>query len=391
MLINEIDWIYEILSKQSSKIVTAEETKFEIDKLDLKFNKIRATWDMVVFSRVASCSLKRYFQLHLEGILDILDTFSYFEDSDNKESQIVVLKYIRSNLESLLMYLKKNFYIYLNLNIKAPQYIKRTFLNSLQFDIYSLKDFLFTAAIDVDLKTCLSVWLEQVKKESATKEYTFAMLDYIIDILTEIKKDLQLEEIDATATLSENLMFANFNYLGFFQYRQLQIQKGTTNIDDKTKLKILKDERLLLKFSEESTVVYDNRWPSLKTMLLIWVGEEIESTQQSIKENEKKYKLLHRHKLYYNISVAHLALLTKLFQKENFFGDVSLTEIFKFMSIHYRTKRQDNISLGSISKSFYSTDQVTAAVVKDKLQNMINRINRDFFPVLIVAMLFVHA
>jgi hypothetical protein len=54
--------------------------------------------------------------------------------------------------------------------------------------------------------------------------------------------------------------------------------------------------------------------------------------------------------------------------------------VFKFFSRNFETKRQKSVSAGSLSKEYYSTSQVTAAVVRDMLQKMIARIDRNFFP-----------
>ena len=119
-------------------------------------------------------------------------------------------------------------------------------------------------------------------------------------------------------------------------------------------------------------------------MLCGWLAEEINCIEKSMMENHDLFQPPNE-KLSLNLSVAHLACLTRLFFEENLFNNARLTGIFKFIACHYSTKRQTDISTGSLSKEYYSTSQVTAAVVRGILLKMVARINRNFFPVLAVT------
>jgi hypothetical protein len=85
-----------------------------------------------------------------------------------------------------------------------------------------------------------------------------------------------------------------------------------------------------------------------------------------------------------NLSVAQIACFIKLFYDEGIFINASITDILKFVVVHYRSKRQQQISYGSLSKEYYSISQVTAAVLKDYLSRMIAKINKHYFPVVAV-------
>lgn len=81
-----------------------------------------------------------------------------------------------------------------------------------------------------------------------------------------------------------------------------------------------------------------------------------------------------------NISVAYLACFLKVFCDEKLRANVSLSDMFNFVSSHFSTVRRENISAGSLSENFYSTTQVTAAKVQGIQQQMIARINQHYFP-----------
>lgn len=80
------------------------------------------------------------------------------------------------------------------------------------------------------------------------------------------------------------------------------------------------------------------------------------------------------------ISVSYMACLIKLFYEEELFATENLTSIFKFYASNFTSKRQPVISQDSLSKEYYSLDAHTAARIKKILQNMIDRLNRGFFP-----------
>jgi len=185
-----------------------------------------------------------------------------------------------------------------------------------------------------------------------------------------------------TNAIDDKLSELNFNHLSYFCYRRQSITARLNGQSEQEQLQLLHDEAALFKLSPESSLIYDQRWPPLNVMLTGWVSEKIAATQQAILQEKLDAKTIPPYKLALNLSVAHLACLLKLFFEENLLNTSSLSDIFRFISRHYRTKRQEIISPGSLSKEFYSTSQVTAAVVRDMLLKMVARINHNFFPVL---------
>jgi hypothetical protein len=388
MLESELDGINKLISTLTALGQLNIQSLFI--ETDENINKIRVAWNNACFSRNADRTLRRYFQFHLQGILEILDFLQVSLDPCKTEFQKEFYHYLQKGLTSLVGYLKRNFYNYLDLNIKAPICISQQTISLLVLQTERIETNLNQARIATDLKACLLTWLEQLRSEAVGRDFTLAGLDYKDELLTEIEHTLTIDPSkDITGLLSERLISNNFNYLGFFHYRQKSIRAELVARGKINAIHFFQDMKIQLKMVPESDKIYDYQWPDLRKMLLIWVDEEIVALKLLSKENNKKMQLLNKHKLFNNVSVAHLACLIQLFYKENYFGDISLTDIFKFTSLHYRTKRQDNISKGSLSKEFYSINQITAARVKDQLQRMIIRINHDFFPVLVVATLII--
>jgi len=109
-------------------------------------------------------------------------------------------------------------------------------------------------------------------------------------------------------------------------------------------------------------------------MLLAWLKEEVNllSITSAPGTTPSKIPL--------NLPVAYLACLIRVFYEEGCFRGVTLTEIFKDMAATFSTVRQPTVSAGSLSKEYYSVNQITAARVKELLQKMVVRLNQQFFP-----------
>lgn len=85
-------------------------------------------------------------------------------------------------------------------------------------------------------------------------------------------------------------------------------------------------------------------------------------------------------KLHLRLTVAQLALLLRLLQEEGAFALTNIAGLLRFFSAHFTSKRQEQISYGSMNKLYYSGDQFTGAAVRELLLKMVARINHMFFP-----------
>ncbi|WP_179414593.1 hypothetical protein HDF19_00390 [Mucilaginibacter sp. E4BP6] len=81
------------------------------------------------------------------------------------------------------------------------------------------------------------------------------------------------------------------------------------------------------------------------------------------------------------LTIAQLALLLRLLYEEGIFVVISIASLLRFFSLHFMSKRQKQISYGSMNKLYYSGDQFTGYAVRELLLNMVNRLNKMFFPI----------
>lgn len=389
MLKSELNGIQIILDEISGRKQFV--TEFLAIEIEDTSKRIQIAWQKACFSGNSERTLRRYFQYHLQGISDILDRLQVFLNNNGECYNNSICSLMQDKLCFLFYHLKNNYSNYLDLNIRSPIIISDRTGQELLDKSIVLELKLKQSSIDVSLITCLSNWLQQFRSEAISRTFSLSQLEHFVRIFSEIEYSLLLDsEIDVANVISTRLIALNFNYLGFFYYLQKRFKsKSVDNIEVEPMI-FFQQLKLEMKMVVKSTQIYDANWPDLNKMLFIWSDEEIANLKLTIKDSERANRIMNRYKLFNNVSVAHLACLIQLLQRDNYFGDTSLTDVFKFVSLNYRTKRQNRISAHSLSKEFYSISQITAARVKDQLQRMIARINRDYFPVLAALFLLVY-
>ncbi|MFI5163336.1 MAG: hypothetical protein ACHQHN_18800 [Sphingobacteriales bacterium] len=85
-------------------------------------------------------------------------------------------------------------------------------------------------------------------------------------------------------------------------------------------------------------------------------------------------------KLELKLTVAQLSLLLRLLYEEDVFTVKRIASLLRFFSSHFMSKRQEQISYGSMNKLYYSPDQFTAYAIREILLKMTAKTNKMFFP-----------
>jgi len=340
-------------------------------KISAACTGLAARWKTAVYSDSPDHSLKRYFTYHLEGIREISDTLFECHSHPGEIHQL------QQELIALVDYQRKYFRKFFDADAVTPMAYYRNVADTLGAAVSMLTKELKATTVNENLKNCVLSYLNEMVSASGKTSFTFRALFYFESVT------IGLHEMNLAKTagntehlLSDKLSLLNFNHLGFFAFRREQILVQTDDTDPWKKLKKLQDELMRLKYNPHPNLCYDPCWPPLNEMLAGWLTEEIGRATASLHSQE----MLLVEKLPLNVSMAQLAFLLKLLFLENIYHKPNLSQIFKFFSRNFETKRQKFISAGSLSKEYYSVNQVTAAVVRDLLLKMVSRINRDFFP-----------
>ncbi len=340
-------------------------------------SRIRRGWEEAAFSGRPDYSLVRYFHYQLKGISKISDTlFRLPGEQDTGGAQ--------GELLALIDHMEIYYAPYFDADARLPAAYHQKFACGLSANVKMISGRLQTSKLSNSLKTCLFNWLDELSAIGCHERYAFRSLTYFEKMINGLL-GIDLRETGAEDQLISLLSRSNFNHLAFFAYRQDMMRGIFEGLIPAEKLRYLRLQKAaVLSCPVANHLIYDAGWPSLKTMVDDWLREEIGLAELELRNEDEAGVGGHLPKLHVELSVAHLACLIRLFVEESVFGKQNLKIIFKCFAGYYQTKRQPIISPGSLSKEYYSIDQHTAARMRDLLQKMVQRINRNFFPVMAV-------
>jgi hypothetical protein len=337
--------------------------------------ELRQSWCEAAFSPMPDHALRRYFSFQLESIRDILDTSPFPELPGQGHP-------VKDEFIALINYLFQYFKNFLYTDLISPTAYRNYKLASLDGIVNKLVVKLNNAAIDEGLRNIVESYLKEMICTDPNIHDTYHSLNYFEQFVKALNQ-LNLGIRSAEELLILTLTNLNFNHVAFFYYRRNKVSTAIAQFDKVTAMELLESEKRAIFQRIQGTIIYDKSWPGITEMLHAYFDEEIQKVN-SLTSHIPAVQSVMSAKANLGLSVAQIALLVKLSFDENFLPKNSLTDIFKFISRHFSSKRQSTISAASLSKEYYSVSQVTAAVVRDMLQKMIARINHTFFPVWVV-------
>lgn len=366
-------------------------------QIEKECNRIREALARSIFMSLQEDVIERYIQFHQTGIIQLADelqtrlTAPTHDDKGQKKEQKETLhdliQFFITCLFHLLNYIEHFFSKYFNLDAAIPESYRLIVLQEMAEPIIDILANLEQRVKSKSLLYCLTDYLQSFGVEKFPSAINFRDLIYLKGFISELRPLLQVGEIkDWELKLSTSLIYLNFNHLGFLAYWQEYIHEELDNADSREQYSdILSKWMAYAKgLQTKPGFAYAPAWPNIKVILEGWLREEtalvIGPMQKVAGDGLATGAQLHE-KIILNLSVAHIACLTRLFYEEGCFATNSVTDIMKSISKNYQSKRQQQISPGSLSKEYYSVTQVTAARVRDLLQRMTARINKSYFPV----------
>jgi hypothetical protein len=336
-------------------------------ELDDVFAAVTEAWNAAFFSGMTPDRLRRYLSFHLEGIRVLADSLY----PDIGRHPVMTVKLIE-----LIDYQREYFGTYFNADVLAPLSYCEKQLSAYKEQAFALMAQIEAADCDRGLKHPVLSYLSAATL-SPSPSYSYRQLNYL-GMFLETWKDWPLSTDECLETLTR----IDFNHLGVFAFARSRIRTVTSAMEGPSKLAQLQEFRAALPPERSGECAYDPQWPSLRSMLDALITEETTLLLETLKISSQKTEPFG--KLPLNLSVAQLALVVRLFFEEQIINSNNLSAVLKFIAEHFSTVRQANISSRSMSKECYSTSQVTAAVVRDILVKMTRRLDRAFFPVVIV-------
>jgi hypothetical protein len=343
-----------------------------------------------LFSSARDDVLERLVQHHQTVAIHLADKlYQWLQRStagphSNIREQLI--RHLISQLFRLLDYFERYFSKYFNLDSKIPEQYGMLSARELAGQLAHLLG-LLGAISDEILKNCLAGYLGPFAQGATVSPMSYRELIYLKTYIGEISGVLEkARDPEPEADLIVALYYLNFNHLAFFTYCQQRFRgEAAAARSAKEYAAMISTALAALRSTRTKPGFYFHQdWPGIKEMMETWLRDELEiamASQKTINPSSQVIAIADEEKIELQLSVSQIACLTRLFYEEHIFPEASVIDLLKFVSRHYRSKRQQQISHGSLSKEYYGISQVTAAVVRDLLQRMVSRINKLYFPV----------
>lgn len=355
----------------------------QIQSITASCTSLKEKWVHELFSSVKEDVLTRYVQYHQAGITSLSNQVSamipasYFQGIENQIHQLYYS--IVSNLEELIQFLNQGFYKYFDNNYTVSIDRYRVQVEQIQLQLTEITITLHQSGIDTPLVNAVTVSINNKLADAKQSGISYRQLDYIKSMLDIIRQPVQNNSKQSTIGTAHELYRQNFNSYHFNQWYQEYLSAIINAVsEDKRETTILHEIKLLNSIFVERGKTFEPELPAINDQLLSWL-QQLLPGQSSL--NLKAILKMNGHdRMPLQFSVTQFALFVRLCYLEGCFHVNNISDILRFFTQHFETKKQLNISFKSFARAFYGADQATAAVVRDFLQRMINTINKIYFP-----------
>lgn len=344
---------------------------------------LKEKWVHALFSAVKEHVLSRYIQYHQAGITSLSNVMSgkipdaYFQGTEDQAHHLYFA--IVADLEDLLQFLKQGFYQYFDIDYRVSNDLCRE--QAAQILLLLEKTSAVFSRTNIDSLLAEAIVLSVKNKIADAKQsgISYRQLDYCLSLLNRTRELLEENSSRGTDGFAQELYRQNFNSYHFNQWYQRHLSAIINAASENKREKIILQEIQLLKLIfVERDKLFEPYLPPINEQLLPWLEQFLPAQINSNPNALLKFNGNYRMPLQF--SVTQFALFVRLCYLEGCFRINNISDIFRFFTLHFETKKQLNISVKSFARAFYGADQATAAVVRDFLQRMINTINKIYFP-----------
>lgn len=343
------------------------------DRIDNACADLKQRMVSEVFGPAKDHVLRRYVQFHQAGLVTLSDVVFQLLRSVNEPlvpGKTELLIHTLGTLQQLLDYISRQFYAYFDNIHSITQFQSDQTSNRFRTEIEQIAPLLEKAAIDQSLADAFLRSMEECLDNLRVKTISLDQQRYFDRLIQLIRFHLEGEQTD-TISFAKLLYHQNFNSTYFeVWYRENYLQ-----LNDRRNM----TEAQLIAIEPVSTAhgVYPGH-PSLDVLLREWIASV--SGLQLSKLKKPKIQEAITERLPLILSVPQLALFVRLCYLEGCFQISNISNIMRFFTDHFETKKQSHISVKSFSRAFYTSEQATAAMVRDFLQRMVGVIDKAYFP-----------
>ena len=362
------------------------------DQLDSRKNILRDETDRIkkkfvheIYAFDDERHLERHIQLHQQELIRLMDQLAKVMDSANDDQYYHELHRLACTaVEELLTFIERHFTKYFDQDTKAPEsYI--TLAGSDIVKTYGeLQDHLTQLKADALLIDLVLYPMKKFIETIPTGQITYRKIIYMKEIQKEIQRiiNFRKDENSIDDSLRAELLYLNYNTIKYFRYYTNYVVAQLETVDSSSG----RIERLsyFLKMVNQTQVKpgvgYNRTIHSLKEQLAEWIAEEVFYLEKMHKLNEKNAAgtaLAEDFKLKTEMSVSQLAYLLRVFIETRFINNKNVSDLIRFFSRFFQTKRLESISYESFRVRYYNTEDGTKRSVRNMLLLMIDYINKN--------------
>ena len=359
-------YYYQVLCDETVAVI---KEKLAGSLLEQKDSQIKS------FVRKYQVLVNGYIQTLLYDLISPDEHMSLFQLS-GKYTTADIYKLVYQSLDEVLFFLEKSFGKFLDAAFPVP-YKSRLLMATLQTNKLSqVLNHLEWSRLDYLLHELVITPFHRLGKlEPITiiyqhQQYDLAYLQAFYEAVMEEKP------LDHKGVLMI-LWRMNYNSLKFFNYLTRQINqeiKGMESTGEKLE-RLYYYQKLGKQLPLKTRLCYNDQLLPLREQMAIWLQEEISYLKKKAKYSYQNDGLIDflNDKKQLRMSVAQLSLFVRAFF-ETGLVDGTRQELLQFITRHYRTDQQENISFGSLKGKYYKVDTGTKRAVGRMMKRMLAHI-----------------
>lgn len=327
--------------------------------------------------------LRRFFQGHQLGLVRIIGLLDSRERS-TELSLDVLLTSFKERLYDLLLFVQTEVPDYFNDGLVAPLDWRRSVLENISAGMAMLREVSTRPYIDEDL---FSLVIRPIENMVTARDlnYTFHFLGYM-EFLQRRLINFQPSVSEGTLAKQELmrlLLSVNYNSSDFIQYCTKHIEARLAVTD--TLVDRIDNASYYYKVMNQVDVLpgvaFDKSRPTAREQVSEWIAAELDFLRQqrilqlSCPPTDEMVR--GDFKLDFNLSVSHLAYLTRAFVETGVIQNRNTSELARFLSKFAKTKKSEAISYDSFRIKFYNVESGTKDAVRKMLQMMLQYMNKN--------------
>jgi hypothetical protein len=327
----------------------------------------------LIFSGADEVTIKRCFSYVIAELSEWEHRLALVKDQRQKVFWLTGR--CRHACKNFMVHLKDRWPNYFDRDQAVTQAIYKPWVKKINVMASQVNSRLLEGKADAALKVLIADYLGEVSTAFSFRP-TYYALDYAMGIVNRLEEETRV--LADTTSIDERISYIlselNFNHLAFFTWRinRLTLEKHSISNNANTYYSNQLNHLYPLTLSEHPP--YDKSLPGLPSLLYHWIKEQKDALQMI-------QVVAPPTKLFLDLSVPQLACLLHCLYDAGIFGNIKLTALFQFASSHFRTRRQDNVSAGSLGKEYYIIGQQTAARLMGLLEQLTTNLRKVYFPV----------